>query len=61
MKIPQLTRQEFRKALDNGRVFCWATLYERQDFMLYLSSTHYRPIREITKEPDQQFRRIGRK
>jgi hypothetical protein len=56
---PNLTRAQFTQALKSGRKFCWATLNERQDFMLALSPTLTKPVREITNEPNHSHRAIG--
>jgi hypothetical protein len=55
----KMTRAEFKAALDAGRKFCWATLYERQDFMVSLSPRDKRPIREITGEINHWHRAIA--
>lgn len=56
----QMTRAEFIAARNIGRKFCWATLYERQDYELCLGGGHFRPIREITDEAEHWDREIGR-
>jgi hypothetical protein len=54
-----MSREELKSAMADGRKFCWATLYERQDFMVRLSPMHVRPVREITNESDHHHRSIG--
>lgn len=57
----QITREQFREMLDQGRKFVWAGLYERQDYMVQIGPTDKRPVRDVTDEPAQHGRRlIGR-
>jgi len=59
-RLPCMSRQEFIEARKAGRKFCWATLMERQDFMLQMSPIYIKPIREITNEPNHHHRAIGK-
>jgi nickel-dependent lactate racemase len=58
-RLKPMTREEFKAARAAGRLFCWATLNERQDFMVHLGGDTRRPVREITDEPPQHHRAIG--
>lgn len=57
-----ISREEFKKKLDDGRKMVWASLYERQDFIVQLTPTLRRPARDVTREPEQWSREfIGSK
>lgn len=56
-----LTREQFREMLNQGRLFVWASLYERHDYMVQIGPGDRRPVRDVTDEPSQHGRRlIGR-
>lgn len=57
----KLTKEQFEKMLKEGRKFCWASLYERQDFMVEMPGKQFTPVREITNEKHNWHRQIGRK
>lgn len=54
-----ISREEFVRLRAGGQLFCWATLYERQDAMLDLGKGDLCPIRNITHEPNHHHRKIG--
>lgn len=56
----KITREEFKKMMDSGRKFCWATLYERQDFLVNFGQ-EFKAVREITHEPNHWHRQIGKR
>lgn len=58
---PRLTRAQFEEKVKSGQRFCWATLYERQDYLLDIGNGQVTPIRDITNEPGNWHRTIGRK
>ncbi len=61
-KTKILTREEFKGLLDGGRKLVWATLQDRQDFMVQLTPTLRRPVRDVTNEPNHHNRQmIGEK
>lgn len=60
--IKVVTHEEFKKMLESGRKMVWATLQDRQDFMVQLTPTLKRPVRDVTKEPNHHSREfIGSK
>lgn len=58
---PLLTRAQFEAKVKAGHRFCWASLYERQDYRLDLGNGQVTPVRDITNEPAHWHRTIGRK
>lgn len=60
-KLKRVSRDDFKKMMDSGRKFCWATLYEKQDFLVELNPGDLRPVRDITNDPKNWHRRIGAK
>jgi hypothetical protein len=55
MKV--ISRDEFSSLLAAGHRFVWASLYERQDFMVQLTRDQRSPVRDITDEPEQFTRK----
>lgn len=53
-----INRDEFRQKLNSGRKMVWATLNDRQDFMLDLGNGMKRPIRDVTNEPNHHSRKF---
>ena len=57
-----LTREQFQERLNQGRLMVWATLQDRQDFLVQLTPTLRRPVRDVTKERNHHTRQfIGSK
>lgn len=52
------SRKEFAEMLAAGRKLVWATLHDRQDFVVQLTPTLVRPVRDVTDEPNHHTRQF---